>query len=77
MRAALVAAGRPLARAVRAGRGLPGRGARRQARDKMHSARVAAFASPAAGPVGFVAEDQIELLLGPMADGQVQHRDRL
>ncbi|WP_406690187.1 asparaginase [Saccharopolyspora sp. ID03-671] len=32
---------------------------------KMHSARVAAFASPAAGPVGFVAEDEVELLLGP------------
>ncbi len=32
---------------------------------KMHSTRVAAFASPAAGPVGFVAEDQLELLLGP------------
>lgn len=32
---------------------------------KMHSARVAAFASPAAGPVGFVAEDQVDLLLGP------------
>lgn len=32
---------------------------------KMHSARVAAFGSPAAGPVGFVAEDRLELLLGP------------
>ncbi|WP_020495721.1 asparaginase [Sciscionella marina] len=32
---------------------------------KMHSTRVAAFGSPAAGPVGFVAEDRLELLLGP------------
>lgn len=32
---------------------------------KTHSARVAAFSSPAAGPVGFVAEDELELLLGP------------
>jgi L-asparaginase len=32
---------------------------------KMHSTRVAAFASPAAGPVGYVAEDRVELLLGP------------
>ncbi|GAA1210469.1 asparaginase [Prauserella alba] len=32
---------------------------------KTHSARVAAFGSPAAGPVGFVAEDRLELLLGP------------
>lgn len=32
---------------------------------KMHSARVAAFASPAAGPVGAVVEDRLELLLGP------------
>jgi L-asparaginase len=32
---------------------------------KAHSARVAAFASPAAGPVGYVAEDTVELLLGP------------
>jgi L-asparaginase len=32
---------------------------------KMHSTRVAAFASPAAGPVGSVIEDQLELLLGP------------
>ncbi|MBK1787560.1 asparaginase [Prauserella cavernicola] len=32
---------------------------------KLHSTRVAAFGSPAAGPVGFVAEDRLELLLGP------------
>lgn len=32
---------------------------------KTHSARVAAFTSPAAGPVGFVAEDHLVLLLGP------------
>lgn len=32
---------------------------------KMHSTRVAAFASPAAGPVGSVVEDRLELLLGP------------
>lgn len=32
---------------------------------KMHSTRIAAFSSPAAGPVGFVAEDRLELLLGP------------
>jgi L-asparaginase len=32
---------------------------------KMHSTRVDAFASPAAGPVGFVAEERVELLLGP------------
>jgi L-asparaginase len=32
---------------------------------KLHSTRVAAFASPAAGPVGYVAEDRVELLLGP------------
>jgi L-asparaginase len=32
---------------------------------KMHSTRVAAFASPAAGPVGSIVEDQLELLLGP------------
>lgn len=32
---------------------------------KMHSTRVAAFGSPAAGPVGYVAEDRAELLLGP------------
>lgn len=32
---------------------------------KMYSARVAAFASPAAGPVGYLAEDKLELLLGP------------
>lgn len=32
---------------------------------KLHSTRVAAFASPAAGPVGYVAEDRAELLLGP------------
>ena len=32
---------------------------------KHHSARVAAFTSPAAGPVGFVSEDEVELLLGP------------
>ncbi|MFC4115307.1 asparaginase [Nonomuraea zeae] len=32
---------------------------------KQHSARVAAFASPSAGPVGFVIENEVELLLGP------------
>jgi L-asparaginase len=32
---------------------------------KAHSTRVAAFTSPAAGPVGFVAEGRVELLLGP------------
>ncbi|MEV0381595.1 asparaginase [Nonomuraea sp. NPDC050643] len=32
---------------------------------KQHSARVAAFSSPSAGPVGFVIEDEVELLLGP------------
>lgn len=32
---------------------------------KLHSSRVAAFASPAAGPVGYIAEDRAELLLGP------------
>ncbi|MHA6627103.1 asparaginase [Pseudonocardia sichuanensis] len=32
---------------------------------KAHSTRVAAFASPAAGPVGSVVEDRLELLLGP------------
>lgn len=32
---------------------------------KHHSARVAAFTSPAAGPVGYVIEDEVELLLGP------------
>ena len=32
---------------------------------KAHSTRVAAFASPAAGPVGFVSEGRVELLLGP------------
>ncbi|MCU1662452.1 MAG: L-asparaginase [Pseudonocardia sp.] len=32
---------------------------------KTHSTRVAAFTSPAAGPVGYVAEDAVELLLGP------------
>jgi L-asparaginase len=32
---------------------------------KLHSTRVAAFASPAAGPVGSVIEDRLELLLGP------------
>jgi L-asparaginase len=32
---------------------------------KHHSARVAAFASPSAGPVGFVSEHDVELLLGP------------
>ncbi|MCG5215195.1 asparaginase [Streptosporangium soli] len=32
---------------------------------KHHSTRVAAFTSPSAGPVGFVAENEVELLLGP------------
>jgi L-asparaginase len=32
---------------------------------KLHSTRVAAFASPAAGPVGLVVEDDVVLLLGP------------
>jgi L-asparaginase len=32
---------------------------------KAHSTRVAAFASPAAGPVGHVVEGVVELLLGP------------
>lgn len=32
---------------------------------KAHSTRVAAFASPAAGPVGYVSEGRAELLLGP------------
>ena len=32
---------------------------------KAHSTRVAAFASPAAGPVGYVSEGRVELLLGP------------
>jgi L-asparaginase len=32
---------------------------------KTHSTRMAAFGSPAAGPVGYVAEDTVELLLGP------------
>jgi L-asparaginase len=32
---------------------------------KMHGTRIAAFASPAAGPVGSVIEDELELLLGP------------
>ncbi|WP_051342980.1 asparaginase [Pseudonocardia spinosispora] len=39
---------------------------------KRHSARIAAFASPAAGPVGSVSEQRVELLLGPSP-----HRDRL
>jgi L-asparaginase len=39
---------------------------------KAHSTRVAAFASPAAGPVGHVVEDVVELLLGPPPQ-----RDRL
>ena len=32
---------------------------------KVHSSRVAAFASPAAGPVGMVVEDEVALLHGP------------
>jgi L-asparaginase len=32
---------------------------------KHHSTRVAAFTSPSAGPVGFVCENEVELLLGP------------
>jgi len=32
---------------------------------KLHSARVAAFASPQAGPVGVVVEDAVVLLVGP------------
>jgi len=32
---------------------------------KAHSTRVAAFASPAAGPVGYVSEGRADLLLGP------------
>lgn len=32
---------------------------------KQHSARLAAFASPAAGPIGYVAENDVHLLLGP------------
>lgn len=32
---------------------------------KAHSTRVAPFTSPAAGPVGFVSEGRVELLLGP------------
>jgi L-asparaginase len=32
---------------------------------KVHGTRIAAFASPAAGPVGSVIEDRLELLLGP------------
>jgi L-asparaginase len=32
---------------------------------KLHSTRVAAFASPAAGPVGHVVEGRVVLLLGP------------
>ncbi|GAA0943106.1 asparaginase domain-containing protein [Pseudonocardia zijingensis] len=32
---------------------------------KVHGTRIAAFASPAAGPVGSVVEDRLELLLGP------------
>jgi len=32
---------------------------------KVHSSRVAAFASPAAGPVAIVAEDEVVLLQGP------------
>lgn len=32
---------------------------------KVHSSRVAAFASPAAGPVAMVAEDEVVLLQGP------------
>jgi len=32
---------------------------------KQHSTRVAAFSSPSAGPVGFVIENEVELLLGP------------
>lgn len=32
---------------------------------KHHSTRVAAFASPSAGPVGFLVENEVELLLGP------------
>ncbi|MEV0344729.1 asparaginase [Nonomuraea sp. NPDC050680] len=35
---------------------------------KHHSARVAAFSSPSAGPVGFVIENEVELLLGPPQD---------
>lgn len=38
---------------------------------KMHSTRVAAFGSPSAGPVGFVAEDRLELLLGPTPDSEL------
>lgn len=32
---------------------------------KVHSTRLAAFASPAAGPVGMVSEEHVMLLLGP------------
>jgi L-asparaginase len=33
---------------------------------KKHSARIAAFASPAAGPVGAIVEGQVHLMLGPV-----------
>jgi L-asparaginase len=41
---------------------------------KHHSARVAAFTSPAAGPVGFVSENEVELLLGPAPHTEVLPR---
>lgn len=35
---------------------------------KAHTSRVAAFASPAAGPIGYVTEDHVRLVGGPPAD---------